>query len=263
MTPQRTVRVGLVQFDAVPERVERNVSRMQQLARDAARRGARWVIFHEGTTCDYTANLDRCAEPVPDGPTTQAMAALATELGSYISFGLSERATKADNAEGGPSYFITQVFVGPEAFLYRYRKTWLWREPADYSFRDEWTRYDPGCGPEAFVIDGVRATCFICADGESSRCVERASQLKVDVAFFPNNRCSLPGHDRFGDIARRVGASTLVTNRVGKSWEYDCAGGCTVYSNMGEVLAAANREGEEEILIWDLVLPAATGIASV
>jgi len=35
----------------------------------------------------------------------------------------------------------------------------------DDGFRNEWTRYNPGTGPNLFLIDGIRATCFICADG--------------------------------------------------------------------------------------------------
>jgi predicted amidohydrolase len=44
----------------------------------------------------------------------------------------------------------------------------------------------------------------------------------------------------------------LVTNRTGLSWVHDCQGGNVVYSATGEVLAKANREGREEILIHDL-----------
>lgn len=46
----------------------------------------------------------------------------------------------------------------------------------------------------------------------------------------------------------------LVANRSGKSWVYDCQGGGAVYDANGEVVAQANREGQEEILIHDLEL---------
>ncbi len=44
----------------------------------------------------------------------------------------------------------------------------------------------------------------------------------------------------------------LVTNRTGLSWMNDCKGGSIIYSACGQVLASANREGHEEILIHDL-----------
>jgi len=238
------VRVALIQFDAEPESVDENLQRMSSLVREAAEQGARWIMFHEGAVCDYTPRLEELAERVPAGRSTQCMLNLAQKHDCYISFGLSE-------VEDG-RYYITQVFVGPDGFLYRYRKSWLWYEPKDRGYRNEWSRYDPGTGPELFEIDGVQATCFICADGEAPRCVERAGALKPAVVFYPNNRGALPDFNVFGERARAIGAPMLVTNRTGRSWIYECEGGCVVYSADGEVLARCNREGQQEILIYDL-----------
>lgn len=239
-----TIPLALIQFDAVPEESAANLAKMRSLAEEAAVGKARWIMFHEGALCDYTPRVAELAERVPDGEATQSMLELAQTLGVYISFGLSE----AD----GPRRFITQVFVGPEGFVYRYRKSWLWRQPDDAGYRHEWARYDPGTGPELFAIDGVEATCFICADGEAPRCVERAAALGPQVVFFPNNRGSLPAFEVFGERARTIGAPMLVTNRTGRSWTHDCVGGCVVFGADGAVLAKANREGCEEILRHDL-----------
>lgn len=202
------------------------------------------MMFHEGTLADYTARLDELAEPVPGGRSTRRIVDLAERLNCYISYGLSER--EEDR------FYITQAFVGPSGFVDSYRKTWLWRSESDEGYRNEWARYDPGSGPEEFVFDGLRAVCFICADGEAPRCIYRAKDLRPEIVFFPNNRGSLPGFPVFGERARRIGAPMLVTNRVGKSWVYDCRGGCVVYSPTGRVLARANREGREEILLHNL-----------
>lgn len=242
-----TVRVALIQFDAVPEQVERNRSQMDRLARDAAGQGARWIVFHEGTVCDYTDKLDLFAEAVPDGPSTQQMLALAKELDVCLAFGLSER--------DGERYYITQVFVGPQGLIHRYRKTWLWRSPEDTGFRNEWSRYDPGTGPELFEIDGVRVTCFICADGNSQRCLDRIRALRPQVVFHPNNRKSLHGVAEYAPRAQAVGAPLLVPNRIGMSWVHPCDGGSMILAADGTLLAEANREGREEILAYDLQIP--------
>ena len=241
-----TVRVALVQFDAVPEAVPENLDKMRQWVLEARKAGARWIMFHEGTVCDYTPSLATFAEAVPDGRSTRAMATLAQEHDCFISFGLSE----SDKGK----YFITQVFVGPEGLVHRYRKSWLWRTTEDQGYRNEWARYDPGAGPEIFELDGVRATCFICADGEAPRCIERARLLGPEIVFFPNNRGALPDFEVFGERARAIGAPMLVTNRTGRSWAHDSAGGCVIFSGRGEILARANREGRGEILIHDLEL---------
>ena len=244
MTTKVTMPVALIQFDAVPEEVEANRNRMLQLTERAAELGARWILFHEGSLCDYTPRLKELAEPAPDGPSTRAFRDMADQLGASISFGISE--IDSDR------YYITQVFVGPGGYVYRYRKTWLWREDGDREYRNEHARYDPGEGPGLFLLDGVRATCFICADGVAPRCIERAAALRPEVVFYPNNRAALPEFAVFGEYARRIGAPVLVTNRIGKSWGHDCVGGCAVFGADGAVLARANREGREEMLLHDL-----------
>jgi predicted amidohydrolase len=244
----RTIPIALVQFDAVPEQVDRNLQEVGRLTEQAAKSGARWVIFHEGTVCDYTPRLHELAELVPEGKSTQWITKLASRLKCFISFGLSE--TRADR------FHICQVFVGPEGFIYRYRKTWIWHILDDKGYRDEWARYDPGTGPEIFQFDGVRATCFICADGAAWRCWERAAQLRPQLVFYPNNRGTLTGFPVLGQLAKTIGAPMIVTNRVGTSWFEKCEGGCAVYSGSGVLLAAANHEGKEEILLHNLEIRA-------
>src|SRR5690349_14186785 len=114
VAPRRKIPIALIQFDSAPEQPSRNLRRMERLARQAAEGGARWIMFHEGTLCDYTPRLKRLAQPVRGGPATQRMIRLARELGAFISFGLSQR-------DAGRNY-IAQVFVGPGGLIYRYRK---------------------------------------------------------------------------------------------------------------------------------------------
>jgi predicted amidohydrolase len=244
----KSLRVALVQFDATPEQSEHNLQQMDRLTRQAVSQKARLVMFHEGALTDYTARLKELAEPVPGGNACQRMGKLAKELDCFISFGLSER--------DGDRYYITQVFVGPQGLVHRYRKTWIFHNQSDAGFRNEHARYDPGTGPELFTIDGIAATCFICSDGEAPRCIDRAITLRPQLIFYPNNRAALPPPAVFGDRARRIGAAMLVTNRVGKSWHHDCQGGCVAFDAAGDVLTKANREGREEILVVGIPIPA-------
>ena len=196
---------------------------------------------------DYTPQVKKLAEMVPEGKSTRRMMKLAAELDCFISFGLNERSEDR--------FFITQVFVGPEGFVHRYRKTWLYRTDEDKGYRNELARYDPGTGPRLFEIDGVRAACFICADGDAPRCIERLRDLKPQVVFYPNNHINpLPEIDwqKKCRKAKEIGALVLVSNRVGRSWMYQCEGGCGVISGAGKLLAQSNTEGKEEILVYEL-----------
>jgi predicted amidohydrolase len=240
----RKVPVALIQCDSVPGQVARNLDNMERLTEQAAKSGARWILFPELTVCDYLDKPGDLAELVPQGSSTMRMTKVAERLRATIAFGLVEK-------DQGRIY-DTCVFVGPQGYLYHYRKTWLWLDRTDVSYRDEWARFDPGAGPELFQLDGVRATCFICADSNSKRCVERAAALKPQVVLFPINRGKVSSFEEYGAIAKRIGAPMLVANRVGRSVIKDTLGGSVVYSAQGEILARANMEGREEILHHDL-----------
>lgn len=247
---ERRVNVAVVQFDAKPEAVVENLAAMERLARLAAGQGARWVLFHEGSLCDYTDRLDEFAEQVPDGPATNRMCTLAAELACFISFGLSEK--------DGHARYISQVFVGPAGYIYHYRKTWLHKDAADKGFRDEYARYDPGTGPVLFNFDGVRATCFICADGTSPRCIARAKSLAPEVVFYPLNVVA-PDPTWVRELAarhaRRIGAPLLLANRIGASWVHEGGnGGAAIFSADGQQLAGANVVGKEEVIVYPLTI---------
>ena len=244
-----TKTIGLVQFDSAPEQAERNLEHMERLTRSAAEAGAEWIMFHEATLTDYSPRVSDLAQAVPDGPACARMIALSRELGCFVSFGLSEK-------DGG-RYYITQVFSGPKGYVYHYRKTWLCRKEEDQGFRDEWAYYDPGDGPVLFDLDGIQATAYICADAASQRCIDRARELRPQVVFHPLNVRQGMGDlkvEQLSGHARYVGAPMLVANRVGRSWTDETMGGFTVFSATGEVLARANRENREEVLIYELGL---------
>ena len=238
----------MIQFDTVPQENEYNVDQIERLASDAAARGAEIIMFHEGSVTDYVSDVEKYSEYVPDGPSCKRIERLAKNLGTYITFGISEKTPDK-------MYYITQVFMGPKGFIYKYRKTWLWTGSKDQGYRNEWARYDCGPGPQLFDIAGLKATCFICADGEAPRCIDRAKNLKPDIVFYPNNRQSYLGDkQKFAERAAYIGAPMLVTNRVGKSWVHTCAGGCSVIDQTGRFLARTEPNDGEKILVWDLAI---------
>src|SRR5689334_9695261 len=133
--PVKTIPIGLVQCDSVAEQVERNLDNMERLAEEAAKSGARWIMFHELTVCDYANQPGGLAELVPQGVSTTRMGSVAARLGMTLAFGTAEK-------DHGRIY-DSQIFVGPHGYFYHYRKTWLWYAPKDESYRNEWSRYDP------------------------------------------------------------------------------------------------------------------------
>ena len=238
--------VACVQIDSVAEKNQQNVKKIEKFTRAAASQGAEIIIFHEGTVTDYVRDIEKYSEYVPDGPSCKKLEALAKELKVYLSFGLSEKTRDK-------KYYITQVFMGPKGFVYKYRKTWLWKADDDTGYRNEWAKYDVGDGPEIFYLGNLKATCFICSDGDAPRCIDRAKLLEPEIVFYPNNRSSyLGGRKAFAEKAVYINAPMLITNRVGKSWAYSCKGGCAVIDSTGKILAETKPEDKEKILFYDL-----------
>lgn len=118
--------------------------------------------------------------------------------------------------------------------------------------RNEPDDFDPGSGPEVFEIAGLRASCMLCADAFANRCLKLLRQLNPEIVFYPNNREMWHPKEYWAEIAQAINAPLLITNRVGISWGEQCDGGCSVYSKTGELLASANTDGKEEILLFDL-----------
>jgi len=239
-------RVAIVQFDTIPEKNEHNTKQIERLSREAAAKGAEIILFHECAVTDLVSDIDKYSELVPEGPACRRIEAVAKELKVYIGFGISEKTRDK-------FYYITHVFVGPEGYFYKYRKTWIWKSSDDRGYRNEWARYDVGDGPELFNVGGLRATCFICADGDAPRCIERARLLKPDIVFYPSNHGGESYYPQYTPRAAEIGVPTLIANRTGTSWYAECKGGCAVISGTGEVLAKTATH-EEEILIYDLAM---------
>jgi predicted amidohydrolase len=240
------MKVALIQISTIEEQPEKNLKKIIDFAKKAADKGAKIIMFHEGTLADYVSDIDKYAQKVPTGTACKQISKLANELNVYISFGLIEK--------DGLNRYITQVFLGPNDYLYKYRKTWLYptsdRIKAIRRHRDEPSDFDPGNGPVIFEIAGLKASCIICADANAPRCLKLLKQLNPQIVFFPNNR-EMWRQNYLQNLAKQIEIPILVTNRVGISWGEKCEGGCSAYSKDGSLIVEASKE-KEEIIICDL-----------
>lgn len=249
------VRVAAIQMDSPAGQKENNLVAVARLANQAAALGAGIALFHEGLLVDYTTEPALVAEPVPGGPSTAALADIARVSRLYLGVGMAEQ-------EAGRLY-ITHVFCGPQGFVAKYRKTWLWhaqKGSVDADIRDEHKWYNPGDGPAPFFLGDVRATCLICADGDSERAWHQVREARPQIIFWPNNRHHFrPAWLEVLDRAREVGVPVVATNRIGVSGTGTCDGGAVIVSGEGAILAHSRLPGREEVVVADVPLPAANG----
>ena len=94
----RNIRVAAVQFQHVPGNKTRNLERVWHFATAAARAGVEIIAFPEMCLTGYwhvrklpRDAVEALAEPVPDGPSTQALLRLSQDHGLTIGAGLIER----------------------------------------------------------------------------------------------------------------------------------------------------------------------------
>lgn len=116
------IRVSCLQFEPKIGAVEANMARASELVREAAEGGSRLIVLPELASTGYVfesaAEATSLAEPVPEGPTIRAWAALAAEHGVHIVAGIAERS--------GDVLYNAAVIVGPEGYIGTYRKAHLW-----------------------------------------------------------------------------------------------------------------------------------------
>ncbi|MDK9628491.1 nitrilase-related carbon-nitrogen hydrolase [Propionibacterium freudenreichii] len=105
-----TVKVATVHFEPEEGAVAANRADLVRLAKEAAREGAKIIVFPEMATSGYSffsrAEIATVAETIP-GPSTNALAAVADRYNAYIAFGMPQLDPERN------LYFNVAVLLGP------------------------------------------------------------------------------------------------------------------------------------------------------
>lgn len=167
-----TLKVAVVSPRCVFADVRANLSHFTELIEQAAELDARLVCFPELALVSYSTHKDvlEVAEEIP-GPVTRELEAIAKRLDVYISVGMAER---DDNR-----HHITQILVGPEGYLGKYRKN----HPTG---GEQTCGFAPGKSFPTWDIDGFRFGILICFDGRHLNTLEAMKKAHVDVIHHPH-----------------------------------------------------------------------------
>jgi len=212
------------------------MSRMTDMAAQAARLGARVVVFPELCLSGYLAPADAPGVAVRiDGPEIAKLRAAARATGIALCFGFPERAA-AD------ALYNSMAFVdrdGGEPIVYR--KIHLWITERGWAAE--------GAGLVSFGVDGARCGMWICYDCRFPE-VARALALReatlalVGSAWFgPAAEWELAARARALDNGMFVAGATL----QGSFGDAPFHGASIIVDPHGCVLASA-AEGEERVI---------------
>jgi len=258
---RRLRRVGLIQMACSPD-PNLNLEKACWRIREAASRGAQIICLPELFRTEYfcreeNAELFALAEPVP-GPTTEALAALAAELGVVLIGSVFER-----RAPG--LYHNTAVVLDADGALAgKYRKMHIPDDPLYY----EKFYFTPGdLGFPSFETRFGRLAVLVCWDQWFPEAARLAALAGAEILFYPTAIGWHPSEkERFGqgqlEAWRTVqrghaianGVYLAAVNRVGFEGSPERGlefwGASFLAGPFGELLAEAPTD-REEILIAD------------
>lgn len=177
------MRVGFLQFEPRFGEVAGNLERVEALLSGAA--GADLVVLPELALTGYNFidrdEVARLAEPVPGGPSSHRLAALAARLNAHLVIGLAERAE--DPSGGAPAFYNSAALYGPSGWLGTYRKIHL--------FDREKLVFSPGdFGFPVFELDlpgRPRIGIMVCFDWRFPESARGLALAGADLLAHPSN----------------------------------------------------------------------------
>ncbi len=236
------MRIGYVQMNLTFGEVERNLHHVQDLT--CRNKADLWVLpelFATGYQFASQEELDALSEPVPEGPTTQALIAFARTQSCFIVAGLAEH--------HGANAYNSAVLVGPEGVVTCYRKVHL------FSREKQW--FTPGDTPFAVEdIGPAKVGVMICFDHLFPESARTLALKGAEIIAHPSNLV-MPVYAQVTMRARALenGVFTVTANRVGIEARTDetllFTGESQIVSPSGEILVCSPAE-EEDVQVVEI-----------
>jgi N-carbamoylputrescine amidase len=256
------VKIGLVQMSCSADKTQ-NLQKAMSRIREAAGMGAQIVCLQELFTSLYFCDVEdydnfNLAEPIP-GPSTDALQALAGELGVVIIASLFEKRAQ------GLYHNTTAVLDADGSYLGKYRKMHIPDDPAYY----EKFYFTPGdLGYKVFRTRFGTIGVLICWDQWYPEAARITALMGAEILFYPtaigwatsqDAETNREQYSAWQTIQRSHaianGVHVVSVNRVGL--EQDGAmkfwGGSFIANPFGTVLEQASHE-EEVIVVRELDL---------
>jgi predicted amidohydrolase len=249
--PEPTLKVALVSPRCVFADVNANLAHFTDLIEEAADQEARLICFPELALVSYSTHREvlKVAQAIP-GPVTRALEAIAKRLDVYISVGMAER--------DGNRHHITQILVGPEGYLGKFRKN----HPTG---GEQACGFVPGESFPTWDIDGFRLGILICFDGRHRNTLEAMKKAHVDVIHHPHGN-GVGGLGReaeewtrskavyFVPRATAARAYMLVNNSaedtVQPNGKMRYSSGALVIDPLGQIVARTEQKDRKEKMIF-------------
>ena len=235
--------VALVQMDA-GEDVAANVATAEQLTREAARAGARFIALPEMYHFRSTGKPAKLPGETIPGPSTRGLQAIAVQYGAAILAG-----SVCEAIEGSFRVHNTSVLIGPDgAIVATYRKLHLFDVEVDGVAIRESDWYVPGDTPVSAEVLGHSVGLSICYDLRFPELYRRHADSRVEMLTVPASFTATSGAAHWESLLRARAienqAFVLAPGQTGPG-----SGGVMTYGNSlivdpwGVVLGRGSHEG--------------------
>lgn len=268
----RTIRVAAVQLRGEPGGIAVNVAKAERLIREAAGKGARYILLPEvpalfpvsinPKTVDEVFNE---AQPVP-GPLSDRMTSLSRELNVNIAFGMAEKV--------GAKMRNSAVFVDPSGIVGIYSKRALvthesiraWSErntgkpvppPTGPESPDEATLFEKGDKDGLFMWGGVKTGVLVCADGGAEGFWQYLADNGAQLLCWPvaNSGGPLLPPPFPQDVARKYHLPLIFANHLPKQMLH--IGNSQIIGAAGEVVSKGKESEPDIVVVGDVEIPPA------
>jgi N-carbamoylputrescine amidase len=252
MQAESPITVACIQMEPKVGEKKANVAHSLDKVAEAAGNGARLIVLPELCNSGYVFasrhEAFTLAEPVPNGPTSEAWLEAARRHGAVIVAGICERA--------GDALYNSAAIVGPDGFIGTYRKVHLWG--AENLF------FEPGdLGVPVWKTEFGRMAVAICYDGWFPETYRLAALQGADILCVPTNWVPMPGQPAnilaMANVLAMGGAHSnsmyvAAADRVGVERDQPFLGCSLIVSHTGFPLAGPASKTEEEIIYAELNL---------
>lgn len=246
-TAGHLVTVASIQMEPRIGRKDENLARSVALVERAAAGGADLVVLPELANTGYMfesrAEAFALAEPVPNGPSTQAWIEVARRCNTLIVAGIAER--------DGERLYNAAVVVGPTGWLGTYRKLHLWG--------DEHLFFEAGDkGLPLFHTPWGRLGVVICYDGWFPEVYRLLAMQGADVVAMPTNWVPMPGQPAGSPAmantlamasAHSNALNIVCANRTGTERGQPFIGQSLIVDAQGWPVAGPAAEGGEDLVL--------------
>ena len=167
------MRIGFVQNNPVFGKIEHNLLKIEALINaDTADLIVLPELFSTGYHFLNREEALKFSEPIPEGPTTQALISICKTKNTAIIAGIAERDKDRP--------YNSAVIISPQGYLGKYRKTHL--------FDSEKNWFDRGDFPlRVFDIDSMRVGIMICFDWRFPEMARTLALDGADLIAHPSN----------------------------------------------------------------------------